>query len=264
VRVYSRALSAQEVQNLYAQGVANAAHSNSSAGSGQATAPLSNGLVGYWTMDGSAINWATGKMTDTSGQGNTGSLVSMSTTTSPVTGKIGQALQFNGSNSYISASASASLNNMSAITISAWIKPTAVNGTTPPRILAKRTNGGTGWWDFGVDGSSTLFFDVNYSSTNLARNSATTVPLNKWTHVVVAWTGSSSASSIKLYINGAEVSYGATTDGAGSRLSDSAYDVVVGNWKSADRPFNGTLDDVRVYNRALSASEVQQLYNLGK
>ena len=66
------------------QGAANVAHSN--------TVSLSNGLVGYWSLDGSQTNWTTGKTSDSSGQGNTGQLISMSTSTSPVAGKIGQAL----------------------------------------------------------------------------------------------------------------------------------------------------------------------------
>jgi hypothetical protein len=53
---------------------------------------LSNGLVGYWPLDGAVTNWNTGTTLDLSGSGNTGSLVSLSTTSSPVAGKIGQAL----------------------------------------------------------------------------------------------------------------------------------------------------------------------------
>jgi hypothetical protein len=67
---------------------------------------LSSGLVGYWPLDGKNTNWSTGQTLDLSGQGNTGQLINMSTTTSPVAGKIGQALNFNGSNSYVSTSLS--------------------------------------------------------------------------------------------------------------------------------------------------------------
>jgi Concanavalin A-like lectin/glucanases superfamily len=51
VRIYNRALSAQEVQQLYALGTANIGHSN--------TVSLSSGLVGYWPLDGSTISWTT-------------------------------------------------------------------------------------------------------------------------------------------------------------------------------------------------------------
>ena len=67
VRVYNRALSVQEIQQLYAQGAANIDHSN--------TVALSSGLVGYWTFDGSQTNWTTGKTNDSSGKGNSGQLL---------------------------------------------------------------------------------------------------------------------------------------------------------------------------------------------
>src|SRR6185436_16749444 len=57
-----------------------------------ARASLTDGLVGYWTMDGKNTNWSTGATADLSGNGNNGSMVGMSTTTSPVAGKIGQAI----------------------------------------------------------------------------------------------------------------------------------------------------------------------------
>jgi hypothetical protein len=53
---------------------------------------LSDGAIGYWTFDGGSIDWRTNTVADMSGQGNTGSLISMSTTSSPIPGKIGQAL----------------------------------------------------------------------------------------------------------------------------------------------------------------------------
>src|ERR1700681_2892426 len=68
------------------------------------TVALTNGLVGYWSMDGSSINWTTNTMADLSGQGNAGTLVGMSTTSSPVAGKIGGALKFDGATTYIVAS----------------------------------------------------------------------------------------------------------------------------------------------------------------
>ena len=96
VRIYNRALSAAEVKQLYNLGAANAAHSAS-----RPNAPLSKGLVGYWLLDGSATNWRANTTADLSGNGNTGTLVSMSTSTSGTPGKIGQALKFDGTGSFI-------------------------------------------------------------------------------------------------------------------------------------------------------------------
>src|SRR6266568_8296132 len=59
------------------------------------TVSLTNGLVGYWPLDGSVTNWATGVTRDLSGNGNDGSLSLMPTSSAPVIGKIGQAFYFN-------------------------------------------------------------------------------------------------------------------------------------------------------------------------
>jgi hypothetical protein len=67
------------------------------------TVSFSNGLVGYWPLDGQVTDWATGRTKDISGNGNDGSLALMSTSSSPVGGKIGQAMTFNGSSNYLPA-----------------------------------------------------------------------------------------------------------------------------------------------------------------
>ena len=108
LRIYNRVLSAAEVKQLANAGASNIAHSN---------VWISDGLVGYWTMDGSSIDWRKNQMSDMSGNGNTGSLVSLATSTAPVAGKIGQALSFDG-NGYIAAGDINALDGASAITIS--------------------------------------------------------------------------------------------------------------------------------------------------
>src|ERR1700681_941858 len=90
-------------------------HSNSST--------LTSGLVGYWPLDGNTTSFKTNTTQDVSGNGNTGTLVSMSTTTSPVVGKIGQALKFNGSNNAIKTAANfTNISGVSIMTLSFWIK----------------------------------------------------------------------------------------------------------------------------------------------
>ena len=117
-RVYNRTLSAAEVKALYLNEAVTLGHANTTA--------LTNGLVGYWPLDGGTTSWTTDTTQDVSGNGNTGTLVSMSTTTSPVPGKIGGALKFNGSSQYIN------LGNISAITagsnwtVAFWMKANAV------------------------------------------------------------------------------------------------------------------------------------------
>ena len=129
--VYNRALSASEVLQLYDMG--SAGHSTPREAppgivSTSCSSGLTCGLVGYWTFDGKDINGTAATTTDRSGNGNTGTLVNMSATTSPVVGKIGQALRFNGTSQYVNGGTGASLNLTGNQSYSVWIKPTASLG----------------------------------------------------------------------------------------------------------------------------------------
>ena len=242
VRVYNRALSAGEVQQLY--NIGSASHINVPPALGQTTncsSGLSCGLVGYWTFDGKNTNWATGVTADISGSGNNGQMINMSTTTSPVAGKIGQALSFNGTNQYI---ISRSFSLSGAGTASVWAKSSNVALGLYPSWLNDST---TNTLEFGYTstGGSRMF----YKASSYFAGTYTQPKDGKW-HL---YSLSSDGVNAKLYIDG---QYQETV----------AYSFTVsGLWfANGANYFNGTLDDVRVYNRALSAGEVQQLYNLGR
>ena len=221
------------------------------------TIALSSGLVGYWPFDGGVTSWKTDTTQDQSGNGNTGNLASMSTTTSPVAGKIGGALKFNGTSNYVNVSPFPSTTN--PLTISAWVYPTSFaptgfgsgNGGT---IIEENESGGGAGWIFGIsDGGSTgqLWFWPSGGNDKFSTN---TVPLNKWTHVVATYDG----TSIRFYINGVlnSVQTMSAPQGSATFLKIGAKAWTTGYWQ-------GKLDEVRLYNRALSPQEVLQLYHLG-
>jgi hypothetical protein len=85
-----------------------------------------------------------------------------------------------------------------------------------------------------------------------------TFVLNKWQHVVVTYDGS---ATLNTYYNGTLV---ATSGLNGAAPALTAGVLQMGKMVGFSEYWNGTLDDVRIYNRALSAQEVQQLYLLGK
>jgi hypothetical protein len=261
VRTYNRALSASEVQQLYHLGAATANASSATLTSGSS---LSSGLLGYWTLDGSDTNWATGQETDKSGNGNTGTLVSLSTTTSPAIGKIGQALSFDGTSRYISVPTFSSLNpDTNDFTIALWVKPKSVGSTD--LINTSNNNAGSFTQGFGLGIRSTCLFgtggNINFNFANgTTRDTGTcstnSIPANVWSHVVISV---SRGDTISIYLNGVlDKSVSTSLSGA---VHFSQFTIGKQTWLAN---YNGSMDDIRFYNRALSAAEAKQLYNLGK
>jgi hypothetical protein len=248
VRIYKRALSASEVQELYNIGAANVAHSNTTA--------LSSGLVGYWNFDGGTTHWNTGKVDDVSGNGNTGQLINMSTSTSPVAGKIGQALKFDGTSSYVNIPASASLTSTNTMTVSAWVK----TASSSPYILAMDPGCAKSTTHCGPYSLSTINggrFTIN-NFTGVVIDSSVSIADGKWHHVV----GTYDKVNAKIFVDGVQTgstAYSNSISGTSLPIRIGGDDrTPVGNF------FPGTIDDVRIYNRALSASEVQALYRMGR
>jgi hypothetical protein len=216
VRVYNTALSAQQIAQLYALGTATIGHST----------PTVNGLLGYWTFDGPTLHWSTGKIDDASGQGNTGQMIGMSTTTSVTPGKIGQALKFNGVNSYISEPTSIS----GIETVAFWAKASTtlavaqglINLTGSSVYISTNSSkvlSATGFT------SPTYYIDGIASSTPGLYDA-------KWHQVIVTGTAA---------ITGSQVQIG---------LANGVY-------------FGGAIDDVRLYNTVLNYQQVWQLYKTG-
>jgi hypothetical protein len=145
---------------------------------------------------------------------------------------------------------------INGFTLSAWIKPLSSGGGTFGRIFDK-TNNNTG-------SSSGLFFYMNANPiVALAINGGTTinstansVPFSQWTYVSVSVTDSGACS---IYINGLLNATGTT--GLPSAITNT-YPLRIGNRTNAtDRGFNGDISYAKIYNRALSASEVQDNFN---
>jgi len=220
-------------------------------------------LIGHWTFDGIDMNWSTNKASDKSGSGNSGTLTNMSTTTSPVKGKIGQALTFDGVNDYIDAGSAASLDNLSAsdFTVTAWIKPAAIG-----YISGKMDNpGGVGWYFQAA--SNYIEVLQAFSGTNgWWRTTAGTLQSNTWQHVAFTYNAGSVSNDPTFYINGVAQSIATEQTPVGTRQDDAAVSLAIGQRvaSTADGvPFTGQIDDVRVYNSALSANEVLFLYRAG-
>jgi hypothetical protein len=159
LRIYNRALSPNEVLRIYQGGslIFNSSPSRKVVLESTPKNFLANGLVGYWSFNGQDLNWSTNTAIDRSGQGNNGTLTNMSTNTSPVPGKMGQALSFNGTNSYVDVADATPLNPTTAVSLSSWVKTTTAGGyiiakdpstasTSPGTMATSSASGGTTDW----------------------------------------------------------------------------------------------------------------------
>jgi len=140
-------------------------------------------LVGYWNL-----NEGTGTTAaDSSGSGNTGTLVNSPAWT---TGELGNALNFvSGGKGYVSASGAGSLANSytHGMTVAAWIKPRSAGGGSGGRIVDKDNN--NGGWFFAMNASNTVHFVVDvFPQVSPARVSAAAAALNSWQHVAATGT----------------------------------------------------------------------------
>ena len=107
--------------------------------------------------------------------------------------------------------------------------------------------------------------DLGGGGINAWASSNNTISYNAWQHVVVAYNNSSVANQPTIYINGSSVSltqiFFADDDPC---ESDAINSLAVGNDSVEVFTFDGLIDDVRVYNRALSTQEIKRLYQMGR
>ena len=191
-------------------------------------------------------------MFDVSGNGNTGVMTSMTTSTVPVAGKSGQAFRLDGSNDEVLISSYGFDNNF--VTISAWIYAedlstrqtvfSQANTASLPQVEVGPGNGGTNRVTIIVPG-------IFVADTN---NNA--IQANKWHHVVYTRNG---AGDNHIYVDGVQM---ALLSSGATSFASTASQKNIGQRGNASQFFKGKIDDVRIYNRALTPIEVQQLYKL--
>jgi hypothetical protein len=183
-----------------------------------------------------------------SGSGNHGTI----TGTTKVSGKLGQALKFNGTSNVVNMGNAAGFVIGTEATYSAWVKPAVLqNGG----IVSKWTSAAE---DKNLrmrsSGKFTFFLYNTFSGGELLSNTVATV--NTWYHVVGVYDG----SQAKIYINGVLDNF---KDASGN-VGDNNGSMYVGWNQGSNWYFNGSIDDVRIYNKALSATEIRQLYKMGE
>lgn len=215
-------------------------------------------LVAWWTFNEGAGTVAG----DFSGRNNLGTL-----TNSPAwikAGLAGSALTFRGTNQFVGMGNPTALNVTNNYTLSAfvWISNAPPSGggfaivskwaDTYPRDYCLVLGGTAVSW------SNATFFVTTTTNGDTAFTSSTTLTaamLGKWTHVCCTYDG----SNLKLYVNGLLES----TKAQATVAASTGTSFQLGRHASGSSYLDGRIDDVRIYNRALTAEEIKQLYNGG-
>ncbi|RPI60641.1 MAG: LamG domain-containing protein, partial [Ignavibacteriales bacterium] len=179
-------------------------------------------------------------------------------------GRFSGAYDFDGIDDSINAGSDASIDNLLTFTWSAWIYPTSWGENNYGRILGKNTNSGyeKALFFYNSAGQQTIeasFFDESIRESRANPNS---ISLNQWQNVVATFDNTADRR-FHIYINGVEVSYSMFPALTGIAFDDSSYNLIIGNRANADRTFDGLIDEVAIWGRVLSQTEIQNLYNSG-
>ena len=191
---------------------------------------------------GSGTSW-----TDLSGNANSGTLVNGPTYSSTNGGN----LTFNGTNQY--GSTPLSLGGYTAYTASAWIK----TATTNREILA--TWGINNIFELYIYQDKLMAYTYNSSNASTYRQSNKIITNGLWTYCVGIYQGST--STLNTYVNGQLDNGTLAGPAVPAALNSGAATVVIGNVNSGSYYFNGSMGQIKIYNRALSATEVAQNFN---
>jgi hypothetical protein len=219
--------------------------------------PPLDALVSYWTFDETS-----GTRIDSHGSNNltdTGSVGS-------ATGKIGNAASFTTTNQALDGGNVLAFERTDVFSAFSWVYPTKTNdyheviGKIEPDIATQRG------WEMRVDNGILTVLIANTWSTNAlgVRHTGTSISTNTWYHIGFTYDGSSSASGVKLYINGAAVVADTILEDSLTATIVSTASLFIGaRFSTFASQFKGRIDETGVWSRVLTASEITQLYNSG-
>jgi hypothetical protein len=226
-RIYNRALTASEVTHLK---------------NGQSVFPIAE--LPFDTTSGTTA-------TDVSGNGWDGRLANGATW---VAGHSGNAVSLNGSNQYVDLPAGV-VSSADTMTITAWVNLNTVTNWT--RIFDFGT-GTTNYMFLTPKNGTTIRFAIkSASSTEQVIDGTAALPTGGWHHVAVTLNGSTGT----LYVDGVQVGTNTAMTITPNMLGATTQNWIGRSQFSSDPYLNGLVDNFRIYNRALSASEVLAVMN---
>ncbi len=212
------------------------------------TEVLTESPVGYWKLDDAA-----GVAVDSSVNTNDGNYLNGVTQQVPGWLLGNDAAEFDGLNDLVQVPNDASL-NPAAITVEAWIRPDSTTGLYDSPLMKTSSSNWTDGYGLYYNSGNIVFFVNNWSSVSVAAP----VALDQWQHVVGTY--SQADGNLRLYINGTELD----TLAYANPIVHSAGSLHIGQGiGSTGYTWDGRLDEVAIYDAALTAGQVSDHYNAG-
>jgi len=227
----------------------------------------SSNLVSWYKFDETSGTIAL----DSSPNQNTASLVSLDFSTNGNTGKFGHAIQLSSTSDYVDANNPSQLSSISKFSISVWVK---FDSTSTDDALVTKGNSWGGapphfllWRDdvAGVSGRTntlSFFFNDGSGATRIEGASDIVNDTTTWHHIV-ATAEVGSPTGMRLYLDGIEDPNSPVSMTTRSNLISSDHLRIGGAQGNTSAATNGSIDDVRIYDRVLSADEITQIYQDG-
>jgi hypothetical protein len=204
------------------------------------TGPDPTGLVGAYGFEETTGTTAT----DSSGTANTGTLNGPTRTTA---GKYGSALSFDGINDQVSIPDATTLDLASTLTLEAWVKPTTL--TNFRTVLLKEHAGDLAYALYANSNTNRPSAHL-FTTTEFDTRGTAALAVNAWSHLATTYDG----TTLRIYVNGTQVSTRALT----GAVVNSTGALRIGGNNIWPEWYSGVIDEVRVYRRALTATEVAQ------
>jgi hypothetical protein len=254
IKIYDYARSVDQIKQDYNEGLSGISSNRGIGVSAGDNSPkwMSDGLVGYWKMDEASWNGTANEVIDASGNNNHGKAFSGSV---PTGGKFGNGGEFAGLNDSIIVNDNDSLDFYKKFSISFWANQDAFVGGG---LVSKYSSGGLRSYSIRPANEDELGFALssdgdNYSSYYTTNNCGF-VSNGQWYHFNVIF----NEGSLKVYRD-ANLCQEFTTNIP--FLNNSSVNLEIGKFNFSAPSFDGKIDEVRAYNRALSPDEIKQLYN---
>jgi hypothetical protein len=178
--------------------------------------------------------------------GNNGTISGATWTTS---GKYGDALTFNGANALVTINNAPSLQLTTGMTLEAWAYPTTVSPAWRDVIYKGNDN----YYLEGTSSSGVLVAGAIFGGAYGEVYGPNALTANTWTYLAVTYDG----AAMRLYVNGVQVASRAQT----GAIATSTNPLQIGGDSIYGQYFAGRIDEVRIYNRALSAAQIQSDMN---